>query len=225
MVQLVSEVVQAQCSALSGVWQRLAHSFHHLPAQGSAAVGWIVEKSANLQADLRSLHNLHRHSNCPHHRGLLVERARARPRAQQPMQPSPAVPPVDAAAPDHPQKEKLPEDLQAILSSQQPADASSRAKALHKQISVQAAFTKELCALRSQRLDYEKSWQQYVVSMASKFAEQLAEKRQIMTAFAEREEYLEEAARQAQAQMLSIACAWRKPSSTCCALGSNLSTL
>ena len=102
-------------------------------------------------------------------------------------------------------KEKLPEDLQALVQAQQVSDASAKAKALHKQVSAQTAYIKELIALRSQRAEYQKSWHNYVQSMATKFSEQLQEQRQVLENFSTRESFLEEAAKSAQSQVLAIA--------------------
>ena len=104
-------------------------------------------------------------------------------------------------------KERLPEDLQALIASQQATDASAKARALHQQVSAQASFTKELATLRAQRFQYQKSWQQYVQHMTSQFSEQVAEQKKVMEQFAQREELLEDAAKQAQVQVqvLSIA--------------------
>ena len=102
-------------------------------------------------------------------------------------------------------KERLPEDLQALIASQQATDASAKARALHQQVSAQASFTKELATLRAQRFQYQKSWQQYVQHMTSQFSDQVAEQKKVMEQFAQREEFLEDAAKQAQVQVLSIA--------------------
>ena len=102
-------------------------------------------------------------------------------------------------------KERLPEDLQALIASQQATDASAKARALHQQVSAQASFTKELATLRAQRFQYQKSWQQYVQHMTSQFSDQVAEQKKVMEQFAQREEFLKNAAKQALVQVLSIA--------------------
>ena len=102
-------------------------------------------------------------------------------------------------------REKLPEDLQALVQAQQVSDASAKAKALHKHVSAQTAHTKHLITLRSQRAEYQKSWHSYVQGMASRFNEQLEEQRKVLEDFAAREAFLEEAAKQARSQVLAIA--------------------
>ena len=102
-------------------------------------------------------------------------------------------------------REKLPEDLQALVQAQQVSDASAKAKALHKHVSAQTAHTKELITLRSQRAEYQKSWHSYVQGMASRFNEQLEEQRKVLEDFAAREAFFKEAAKQARSQVLAIA--------------------
>ena len=88
---------------------------------------------------------------------------------------------------------------------QQATDAAFSAKAINKQVAAQENYAKELATLRSQRLEYERSWLTYVQSLADKFTEQVAEKRQVVANYAEREDQLELLVKQAKAQELAMA--------------------
>ena len=102
-------------------------------------------------------------------------------------------------------KDQLPEHLQTLVTSQQASDTAFSAKAMHKQVAPQENYGKELATLQAQRLEYERSWLTYVQSLADKFIEQMAEKRQVVANYAEREGKLQLLVKQAKAQVLAMA--------------------